>query len=94
MKKEDLPQEEKNFQKAYIKAPSFLSIHLGVKADVLPPDTDCHHFILEVRCLLTLKHLNVLILFFFYLPHLFNSACLGVCRIVGKILKTLMEVYS
>ncbi|CAA0822547.1 Prolycopene isomerase- chloroplastic [Striga hermonthica] len=47
LKKEDMPEEEKRFQKAYIKAPSFLSIHVGVKADVLPPDTDCHHFILE-----------------------------------------------
>ncbi|KAK6126450.1 hypothetical protein DH2020_039838 [Rehmannia glutinosa] len=47
LKKEDMPEEEKRFQKQYVKAPSFLSIHLGVKADVLPPDTDCHHFILE-----------------------------------------------
>ncbi|KAI3447382.1 hypothetical protein Pfo_004047 [Paulownia fortunei] len=47
LKKEDLPEEEKRFQKAYVKAPSFLSIHMGVEADVLPPDTDCHHFILE-----------------------------------------------
>ncbi|XP_052198796.1 prolycopene isomerase, chloroplastic [Diospyros lotus] len=44
---EDLPEEEKNFQKLYVKAPSFLSIHMGVKAEVLPPDTDCHHFVLE-----------------------------------------------
>lgn len=48
LKKESLPEEEKRFQEAYVKAPSFLSIHMGVKADVLPPDTDCHHFILEV----------------------------------------------
>lgn len=47
LKKESLPEEEKRFQEAYVKAPSFLSIHMGVKADVLPPDTDCHHFILE-----------------------------------------------
>ncbi|XP_078172533.1 prolycopene isomerase, chloroplastic-like isoform X2 [Carex rostrata] len=47
LKKEELPEEEKNFQKRYLKAPSFLSIHMGVKASVLPPDTDCHHFILE-----------------------------------------------
>ncbi|KAL2534518.1 Prolycopene isomerase [Abeliophyllum distichum] len=47
LKKEDLPEEEKRFQKAYVKAPSFLSIHMAVKADVLPQDTDCHHFILE-----------------------------------------------
>ncbi|KAL6519312.1 hypothetical protein OROGR_018632 [Orobanche gracilis] len=42
-----MPDEEKRFQKAYVKAPSFLSIHMGVKADVLPLDTDCHHFVLE-----------------------------------------------
>lgn len=48
LKGEDLPKEEENFQKVYVKAPSFLSIHMGVEADVLPPDTDCHHFVLEV----------------------------------------------
>ncbi|KAK6944152.1 Amine oxidase [Dillenia turbinata] len=47
LKGETLPKEEENFQKNYVKAPSFLSIHMGVKADVLPPDTDCHHFVLE-----------------------------------------------
>ncbi|XP_071741804.1 prolycopene isomerase, chloroplastic [Rutidosis leptorrhynchoides] len=47
LKKQDLPKEEEKFQKIYVKAPSFLSIHMGVKADILPPDTDCHHFVLE-----------------------------------------------
>ncbi|KAF2289586.1 hypothetical protein GH714_037310 [Hevea brasiliensis] len=47
LKGEKIPKEEENFQKVYVKAPSFLSIHMGVKADVLPPDTDCHHFVLE-----------------------------------------------
>lgn len=47
LKQEDLPKEEENFQKVYVKAPSFLSIHMGVKSEVLPPDTDCHHFVLE-----------------------------------------------
>ncbi|KAA8516839.1 hypothetical protein F0562_017343 [Nyssa sinensis] len=47
LKREDLPKEEENFQKVYVKAPSFLSIHMGVKAGILPPDTDCHHFVLE-----------------------------------------------
>ncbi|CAL0299467.1 unnamed protein product [Lupinus luteus] len=47
LKGEEIPKEEKNFQKLYVKAPSFLSIHMGVKAEVLPPDTDCHHFVLE-----------------------------------------------
>jgi prolycopene isomerase len=47
MKAEDMPQEEKNFQKLYRKSPSFLSIHMGVKAEVLPPGTECHHLVLE-----------------------------------------------
>ncbi|XP_028784824.1 prolycopene isomerase, chloroplastic isoform X2 [Neltuma alba] len=47
LKGEAIPKEEQNFQKVYVKAPSFLSIHMGVKAEVLPPDTDCHHFVLE-----------------------------------------------
>ncbi|KAF7804203.1 Prolycopene isomerase, chloroplastic [Senna tora] len=47
LKGEALPKEEQNFQNVYVKAPSFLSIHMGVKAEVLPPDTDCHHFVLE-----------------------------------------------
>lgn len=47
VKVDDLPEDEKNFQRIYVKAPSFLSIHMGVKASVLPPDTDCHHFVLE-----------------------------------------------
>ncbi|XP_072977595.1 prolycopene isomerase, chloroplastic [Typha angustifolia] len=47
VKVEDLPEEEKNFQKNYVKAPSFLSIHMGVKASILPAGTDCHHFVLE-----------------------------------------------
>ncbi|KAI4300611.1 hypothetical protein L6164_033967 [Bauhinia variegata] len=47
LKEEAIPEEEQNFQKVYVKAPSFLSIHMGVKAEVLPPDTDCHHFVLE-----------------------------------------------
>ncbi|XP_042490909.1 prolycopene isomerase, chloroplastic [Macadamia integrifolia] len=47
LKGEDLPKEEEDFQRVYVKAPSFLSIHMGVKAEVLPPDTDCHHFVLE-----------------------------------------------
>lgn len=50
LKGDDVPKEEENFQKVYVKAPSFLSIHMGVKAEVLPPDTDCHHFVLEVLC--------------------------------------------
>ena len=44
---EKLPEGEKLFRKRYKKAPSFFSMHLGVRAEVLPPGTDCHHVILE-----------------------------------------------
>jgi prolycopene isomerase len=44
---EYLPNNEKNWQQAYEKSPSFLSLHMGVKAEVLPPTTACHHIILE-----------------------------------------------
>lgn len=44
---EQIPKEEQKFQKCYKKAPSFLSIHMGIKAEVLPADTDCHHLVLE-----------------------------------------------
>ncbi|GLJ32170.1 hypothetical protein SUGI_0647670 [Cryptomeria japonica] len=47
LRPEELPKEEQSFQSLYVKAPSFLSIHLGVKESVLPVGTDCHHFILE-----------------------------------------------
>lgn len=47
LRPKELPKEEQNFQSLYVKAPSFLSIHLGVKESVLPLGTDCHHFILE-----------------------------------------------
>jgi prolycopene isomerase len=44
---EAMPTSEKRWQKRYQKSPSFLSLHLGVKADVLPPGTECHHILLE-----------------------------------------------
>jgi len=44
---ESLPRSEKNWQKRYQKSPSFLSLHLGVKADVLPSGSECHHILLE-----------------------------------------------
>ena len=31
----------------YTKAPSFLSIHMGVRADALPPGTECHHICVD-----------------------------------------------
>ncbi|MGK7946675.1 MAG: carotenoid isomerase [Microcystaceae cyanobacterium] len=44
---EELPNKEKRWQNRYQKSPSFLSLHLGVKADLLPPEIDCHHILLE-----------------------------------------------
>ncbi|HEY9662326.1 MAG TPA: carotenoid isomerase, partial [Allocoleopsis sp.] len=44
---EQLPRSEQNWQQRYQKSPSFFSLHLGVKAEVLPPGTDCHHIVLE-----------------------------------------------
>eukprot|EP00878_Enallax_costatus_P016763 GHUV01017592.1.p1 GENE.GHUV01017592.1~~GHUV01017592.1.p1 ORF type:complete len:376 (+),score=69.89 GHUV01017592.1:491-1618(+) len=42
-----MPESEKLFRKRYKKSPSFLSMHMGVRADVLPEDTDIHHILLE-----------------------------------------------
>jgi len=44
---ENLPSSERRWQARYQKSPSFLSLHLGVKADLLPPGTECHHILLE-----------------------------------------------
>ncbi|HEY9631330.1 MAG TPA: carotenoid isomerase [Coleofasciculaceae cyanobacterium] len=44
---EQMPLAEKKWQERYEKSPSFLSLHLGVKADVLPLGTECHHILLE-----------------------------------------------
>lgn len=44
---EEMPDSEKKWQQRYQKSPSFLSLHMGVKAEVLPPGTECHHILLE-----------------------------------------------
>ncbi|MEB3882676.1 carotenoid isomerase [Lyngbya sp. CCY1209] len=44
---EMMPTSEKKWRKRYQKSPSFLSLHLGVEASVLPPGTECHHIVLE-----------------------------------------------
>lgn len=44
---ERLPESERLFRTRYKKAPSFLSIHIGIKADVLPPGSECHQIIVE-----------------------------------------------
>ncbi|MBD2088400.1 carotene isomerase [Microcoleus sp. FACHB-1515] len=43
----DLPRREQSWQQRYQKSPSFVSLHLGVKANVLPAGTECHHILLE-----------------------------------------------
>lgn len=43
----ELPRFEQKWQQRYQKSPSFFSMHLGVKADVLPLGTECHHILLE-----------------------------------------------
>ncbi|MGQ4650651.1 carotenoid isomerase [Lyngbya aestuarii] len=43
----EMPVTEKKWRDRYQKSPSFLSLHLGVKAEVLPPGTECHHILLE-----------------------------------------------
>lgn len=42
-----IPANEKKWQQTYKKSPSFLSLHIGVAAAVLPRSTECHHIILE-----------------------------------------------
>lgn len=42
-----LPQSEQQWQACYTQAPSFLSLHLGVHADAIPADTDCHQILLD-----------------------------------------------
>jgi len=44
---EELPGRERRWQQRYRKSPSFLSVHLGVNAEVVPPDADCHHILLD-----------------------------------------------
>ena len=41
------PVKEQKWQQRYQKSPSFLSLHLGVQADILPQGTECHHILLE-----------------------------------------------
>lgn len=42
-----LPESEKLFRQRYKKAPSFLSIHMGIRADALTPGSECHQIIVE-----------------------------------------------
>ena len=47
VKSEYTPKKEQKWQQRYQKSPSFLSLHLGVDASVLPEGTECHHILLE-----------------------------------------------
>jgi len=42
-----IPPSEQRWQSRYVKAPSFISLHLGVHADVIPAATDCHQILLD-----------------------------------------------
>ncbi len=42
-----LPASEKRWQSRYQQSPSFLSLHLGVDASVIPPGTEVHHILLD-----------------------------------------------
>jgi len=41
------PKSEATWRRRYKPSPSFLSLHLGVKAQLIPPGTHCHHLVLE-----------------------------------------------
>ena len=44
---DNLPPSERRWQTRYTQAPSFLSLHLGIHANVIPTDTDCHQILLD-----------------------------------------------
>lgn len=44
---DEVPLSEAKWRQRYIKSPSFLSLHLGVKPGALPPGLECHHILLE-----------------------------------------------
>lgn len=47
LQQQDIPFNEKKWQQRYQKSSSFLSLHMGVKAEVLPQGTECHHIVLD-----------------------------------------------
>jgi prolycopene isomerase len=42
-----LPKAEQRWQQRYVQSPSFLSLHLGVRAEALAGEHNCHHILLE-----------------------------------------------
>ncbi|AFY72542.1 carotene isomerase [Synechococcus sp. PCC 7502] len=47
LKQENLPKSEVKWRNRYQKSPSFLSLHLGVKAEAIKSGSACHHILLE-----------------------------------------------
>ncbi len=47
IKKDLVPKSEYKWSKTYKPSPSFVSIHLGVKHDLIKNDFNCHHIIVE-----------------------------------------------
>ncbi|PSN17880.1 carotene isomerase [filamentous cyanobacterium CCP5] len=45
--RQPLPASEIRWRQRYQPSPSFISLHLGIRAEALPPATDCHHILLE-----------------------------------------------
>ena len=43
----DTPAAERTWRRRYKPSPSFLSLHLGVRAELIPPGTHVHHLLLE-----------------------------------------------
>ncbi len=42
-----VPAAERTWRRRYKPSPSFLSLHLGVRAEAIPAGTHCHHLLLE-----------------------------------------------
>ena len=47
VERKETPSSETKWEKRYSPSPSFLSLHLGVKGDAIPPNTHCHHLLLD-----------------------------------------------
>ena len=47
IEEQDAPVQERTWRRRYKPSPSFLSLHLGVEASLIPAGTHCHHLLLE-----------------------------------------------
>lgn len=43
----EVPPQEQRWRQRYQASPSFVSLHLGIEADAIPDELDCHHIILN-----------------------------------------------